>query len=113
MSVHKNSFDLSLTVGSDLTHVFLCAEIEKQAQEKLLAIRRNYMAVVEYQSLLKQWESKRICGCLCQPVIPTMVPSIHLLRQLFMIFDILLFICSLLASLFPYPHARVGGRNGM
>jgi len=51
-----------------------------------------------------------ICGCLCQPAIPSMVPSIHLLRQLFMLFGIPLFACVLLASLFPYPRAQVGGR---
>lgn len=46
------------------------------------------MAAVEYQNLLKLCESqnyvKRICGCLCQPVIATVIPSSHLLRQLFL-----------------------------
>lgn len=43
----QNSFDLSLTVGSDLTPVFVCWNGKASSQEKLFAICKNYKAVVE------------------------------------------------------------------
>lgn len=74
------------------------------------------MAAVEYQSFLKMCEFKnyveRIRGCFCQPVIATMVPSTHLLRQLFMFLAYILHLKPSGISV-SYPHVQKCGGDGL